>query len=115
MAPTATEAPVKLAPFPAAEIEASLRKELLQAAESIAQLSGEVLPAGKAQQSSMSVQLDSLLVVNIVLTVEPIMGFPVKEHVVKAGGYSSVDDALGDLLPKLEKEWTKHNNKGGKK
>lgn len=110
-----SEADIKVAPFPIAEVEASLRKELLAAAEAIATINGEVLPAGAAQQSAMSVQLDSLVVVNIVLTVEPIMGFPVKEHVVKAGGYSSVDAAVSDLLPKLEKEWTKQKGKGGKK
>lgn len=106
---------VEVKTFPTAVVEASLRKELLAAAEAIATINAEVMPAGLAQQSAMSVQLDSLVVVNIVLTVEPIMGFPVKEHVVKAGGYSSVDAAVGDLLPKLEKEWTKQKGKAGKK
>jgi hypothetical protein len=73
------------------------------------------MPAGVPQQSSMSIHLDSLAVVDLLCGVEPVIGFEVKDHVVKAGGYGSVDEAAADLIPKLEKEWTKHQTKGGKK
>lgn len=112
---TTTEKPKVITLFPVAEVEASLRAELLQVAETIASINGEVMPAGKAQQSSMSIQLDSLAVVDLLCAVEPVLGLPIKEHVVKAGGYASIDEAVSDLMPKLEKEWQKHQNKGGKK
>lgn len=115
MSLTTIDKPKVLAPFPVAEVEASLRAELLQVAEAIASINGEAMPAGAAQQSSMSIQLDSLAVVDLLCSVEPVLGVPIKEHVVKAGGYGSIDEAVSDLMPKLEKEWTKHQNKGGKK
>jgi len=114
MSLTTTDKPSITEPFPVAAVEACLLKGLLQAAEAIVMMNGEVMPAGVPQQSSMSIQLDSLAVVDIVLTVEPVIGFPVKEHVVKAGGYTSVNEAVNDLLPKLEKEWAKQKNKGAK-
>jgi hypothetical protein len=56
--------------------------------------------------------VDSLVVVSILCAVEPIVGFELPESVVRAGGYTSVDSALGQLLPRLEKEWMK--KKGAK-
>ena len=47
------------------------------------------------------------MVVAILCAVEPIVGFELSESVVRAGGYTSIDNALGQLLPRLEKEWTK--------
>jgi hypothetical protein len=112
---TISKPAVVIPPFPKSTVEASLRKELLQAASSIAGLHGVAMPAGAAQQSSMSIQLDSLAVVDLLCAVEPVIGFEIKEHVVKAGGYDSVDEAVKELMPRLEKEWTKHQGKGGKK
>lgn len=112
---TISKLAAKTAPFPKVAVEASLRKELLQAASAIAAIHGVAMPAGTAQQSSMSIQLDSLAVVDLLCAVEPVAGFQIKEHVVKAGGYSSIDEAVSELLPRLEKEWTKHQLKGGKK
>lgn len=106
---------VTTAPFPKATVETCLRKELLQAASAIAAIHGVAIPAGAAQQSSMSIQLDSLAVVDLLCAVEPVIGFEIKEHVVKAGGYGSIDEAVNELMPRLEKEWTKHQVKGAKK
>ena len=47
------------------------------------------------------------MVVSILCAVEPIVGFELPESVVQAGGYTSVKSALGQLLPRLEKEWMK--------
>jgi hypothetical protein len=112
---TITKPSTAIATFPKATVEASLRKELLQAATAIASIHGVPMPAGAAQQSSMSIQLDSLAVVDLLCSVESIIGFKIKEHVVKAGGYGSIDEAVGELMPRLEKEWMKHQIKGGKK
>lgn len=102
-------------PFPTAEIEARLREELLHAVESIASIHGVAIPAGVAVQSKLSVEIDSLVVVGLLCAVEPTLGFELKDHVVKAGGYGSINEAVGHLMPRIENEWAKHKNRAGKK
>jgi hypothetical protein len=110
---TTTVAPpsVKIAPFPLA-VEAKLRDELVEAVKIEASIRGMALPAAPADIAKASVHVDSLVVVSILCAVEPIVGFELSESVVRAGGYTSVNSALGQLLPRLEKEWTK--KKGAK-
>lgn len=111
---TTTLAPsaVKIAPFPLAAVEAKLRDELVEAVKIEASIRGMALPPAPADIAKASVHVDSLVVVSILCAVEPIVGFELPESVVRTGGYSSVDSALGQLLPRLEKEWTK--KKGAK-
>ena len=104
--------PIKIAPFPLAAVEAKLRDELVEAVKIEASIRGVALPAAPADIAKASVHVDSLVVVSILCAVEPIVGFELSESVVRAGGYTSVDSALGQLLPRLEKEWTKR--KGAK-
>lgn len=104
--------PVKIAPFPLAAVEAKLRDELVEAVKIEASIRGMTLPSAPADIAKASVHVDSLVVVSILCAVEPIVGFELSESVVRAGGYTSVDSALGQLLPRLEKEWTK--KKGAK-
>jgi hypothetical protein len=106
---TATLAPplVKTAPFPLAAVEAKLRDELVEAAKIEASIRGISLPPDPKQISKAAVHVDSLVVVSILCAVEPIVGFELPESVVRAGGYTSVESALGHLLPCLEKEWMK--------
>lgn len=99
--------PVKIAPFPLAAVEAKLRDELVEAVKIEASIRGLALPAAPADIAKASVHVDSLVVVSILCAVEPIVGFELPESVVRAGGYTSVDSALGQLLHRLEKEWTK--------
>jgi hypothetical protein len=104
--------PVKIAPFPLAAVEAKLCDELVEAVKIEASIRGMPLPTAPADIVKASVHVDSLVVVSILCAVEPIVGFELPESVVRAGGYTSVDSALGQLLPRLEKEWTK--KKGAK-
>jgi hypothetical protein len=103
---------VKIAPFPLAAVEAILRDELVEAVKIEAAIRGVALPAAPAGIAKVSIHVDSLVVVVILCAVEPIIGFELPESVVRAGGYTSVESALGQLLPRLEKEWTK--KKGAK-
>lgn len=105
-------APTKTTPFPMAAVESKLRDELIEAVKVEASIRGIALPSDPAQIAKAAVQVDSLVVVAILCAVEPIIGFELSEDVVRAGGYTSVDGALGHLLPRLEKEWTK--KKGAK-
>ena len=45
--------------------------------------------------------IDSLGVLNGLLTIEKHVGFEVPSRIIRRGGYSSFDDMVSDLLPKL--------------
>lgn len=115
MSVATTTKPAGIATFPATRIEACLRDELLHAVESAASLKGIQMPSSLEAQSSMSIQIDSLVVVELLCAVEPILDFELKDSVVQAGGYRSIDEAMVHLMPRIEKEWRKHKGKGGKK
>jgi hypothetical protein len=102
----------KTVPFPLAAVEAKLRDELVEAVKIEASIRGTSLPPALAEISKAAVHVDSLVVVSILCAVEPIVGFELPESVVRVGGYTSVESALGHLLPRLEKEWAK--KKGAK-
>ncbi|MFN0190556.1 MAG: hypothetical protein ACKVP5_01085 [Aestuariivirga sp.] len=93
--------------FPATAIENSLRVELIDAVKAEAAIRGMPLPSASAQIAKASVQVDSLIVVSILCAVEPIIGFELPDSVVRSGGYTSVENALGHLLPQIEKHWIK--------
>lgn len=97
--------------FPKAEVEASLRQELIAAAKVEAELRGAPWPADAAAQGAASLRVDSLVVAGTLCAVEPVLGFELSGSVVRAGGYESVDQAVGRLIPGLEGEWRKR--KGG--
>src|SRR5262245_28488309 len=101
--------------FPKAGVEAKLKQVLLGAAKSDATLRGIPLPSDLVGQASASIRLDSLNVVALLCDVEPIIGFELKDSLVRAGGYSSVDQAMDHLMPRIEKAWEKNGNKGAKK
>jgi hypothetical protein len=106
---TVVQPHVKIASFPLGAVEAELRDQLVEAVKIEASIRGTTLPATPAQIAKEPVHVDSLLVVSILCAIEPIVGFELPESVVRAGGYISLDSALGQLLPRLEKEWTKNN------
>jgi hypothetical protein len=101
--------------FPLAAVEAKLREELLGVAESAATMHSIPLPADPAAQCATAIQLDSLAVVDVLLSVESIVGSTLKDHIVKAGGYASVNAAIEHLTPRIKSAWEKHAAKGTKK
>lgn len=111
-AATIAPPPTKTAPFPLAAVEAKLRDELIEAVKIEASIRGLSLPSTPTQISNTAIHVDSLVVVSILCTIEPIVGFELPESVVRAGGYASAESALGEILPRLEREWTK--KKGAK-
>src|ERR1700681_53106 len=104
----------KPAVFPVLDVETALRNELLAAAKSAAELDGVSFPTDLNAQVAASIQIDSLVVVQTLVAAEKPLGFELKDHVVRAGGYTSVGEALGHLMPRIEKEWTKRIGKGDK-
>jgi hypothetical protein len=106
MATLAPSAPA-LTVFPTAAVEACLRDELVETIKALAKIKGLTLPAAPAQIATTSVQIDSLVCVEILCAVEPIVGVELPEKVVKAGGYSSIEAAISNLIPRIEAEWKK--------
>jgi len=101
--------------FPLAAVEAKLRQELFGVAQSAAEMHSITLPSDPTAQSAAAIQLDSLAVVDVLLSVEDIIGCTLKDHIVKAGGYSSVNSAIEHLTPRIKSAWEKHAAKGSKK
>src|SRR5690349_2839731 len=99
--------------FPVAAVEAKLHEELLGVAQSAADMHSIALPADPAARCAAAVPLDSLAVVDVLLSVEEIVGCTLKDHIVKAGGYSSVNSAIEHLTPRIKSAWDKHAAKGG--
>jgi hypothetical protein len=107
--------PGSTAAFAAAAVEAKVRCGLLDFAISTAAMHGVTLPATTAGQCAASVNLDSLGVVELLCEIEPIIGFELKDSIVKSGGYKSVDEAVSRIMPRIESAWQKHTNKDAKK
>ncbi|WP_242187223.1 hypothetical protein [Sphingomonas sp. CARO-RG-8B-R24-01] len=110
MATIAPAPPVTTA-FPKAAVEQCLLDELVEAIKAVAKIKGTPLPTGPGQVRMMPVQVDSLVCVDILCAIEPILKIELPESVVRAGGYGSIDSAIANLVPRIQKEWIK---KGGK-
>jgi acyl carrier protein len=109
---TASSASIATASFPAATVEADLRRELTQCVRDEARAKGIALPATVAAVVAAPFQIDSLAVVEILCAVEPVLGFELPDSVVLSGGYGSVDAAIAELMPRIRAQWEKR--KGGK-
>jgi hypothetical protein len=103
---------VTKAPFPAAAVEACLRAELIEAVKIDASIRGIPLPSSPAQVARAAIEIDSVVVVEILCAIDPIVGIELPDSVVRTGGYASVESALDHLLPRIERVWTKQ--KGAK-
>jgi hypothetical protein len=110
--PAAPASPAKSALFPKAAVEVCLRDELIETVKAEAGIKGIALPSAPADVVKTFFQVDSLVVVSILCTVEPIVGFELPDSVVRTGGYASVDSALAHLLPRIEAQWIR--KRGGK-
>jgi hypothetical protein len=97
----------KVKAFPKVDVQTCLLAELILLAEAEAQIRGMELPKEPAAFLKMSIPLDSLSVVDILCAVEPIIGFQLKDGVVRTGGYSSIEAAIDHLMPRIEKAWAK--------
>ncbi len=98
--------------FPATEVESCLRSELIDALKAEASIRGISLPTSTAQIVKTTIQIDSLVVISILCAVEPIVGLELPDSVVRAGGYTSIENAIGHLLPRIKAQCLK--TKGAK-
>jgi hypothetical protein len=81
--------------FPSVEVEHRLRVELQKIANDASTLRPEWEP-----------MLDSKRVVGTILVIEDLFsGIKIRpDRVVRKGGYNGVDEALDDMLPRIERE-----------
>jgi len=97
----------KVGQFPAAAVRSALRAELIDTVKSESSVKGTILPAASIDIANANVDIDSLVVVSLLVSVEPYVGFELPESVVRTGGYKSINLAVEHLLPRIEAEWKK--------
>lgn len=110
----ATIAPTKpvTVTFPKNDVIAALVAELIEVAKAEAQVRGIPLPPDAPKIIKASVPMDSLSVVDTLCALESVVGFELREAIVRTGGYSSIEAALEHLVPKIERVWIR--KKGSK-
>lgn len=95
--------------FPLAAVETCLLAELTLLAETEAQIRGIEKPKAPGAILKMAIPLDSLSVVDVLCAVEPVIGFELKDSLVRTGGYPTIEAAMAHLIPRLESAWKKKN------
>jgi hypothetical protein len=86
--------------FPAAELKRRLRDELQK-----------IAAEGSVLRPEWEPMLDSQRVVGIVLAIEDLFPFKLPpDKVVREGGYNGVDEAIEDMLVRIERIWAEHRN-----
>jgi hypothetical protein len=95
--------------FPAAAIAACLQDELIHIVKDLAEIHEITLPNTQAAIVTASFVIDSLDVVGILCKLDELLGFELPHSVVCAGGYETIDQAIHDLMPRVEKVWLKRN------
>jgi hypothetical protein len=93
--------------FPNDSVEAALRSELIKEIQAQASISNIVLPTLDRDICKHAVQIDSLGVVAILCSIEPILGSELPSSIVRAGGYQSVESAIKHLMPGIKNFWMK--------
>lgn len=99
--------------FPKDKVAAALLAELLQVAKAEAQVRGIALPADAPKIIKAAVPMDSLSVVDSLCALEPVVGFELRDSIVRTGGYNSIEAAMEHLIPRIERAWVR--KKGPKK
>lgn len=99
--------------YPAGDVAGVLCHELLGAIRRRFRRKGVPLPKNDEEVVIMTIDIDSLTVVELLSSLDDILPFEVSESVVKAGGYDSIDAAVKHLTGRIATKWNKHHG-GGK-
>ena len=111
-----TGAQTDISTFPAAAIEQQIRELLGEVAEAQATLYGTGGGGGGTSSgwsSRAEPNIDSLVAVEVLTGIEPLVPFRLPESLIWPGGYTSVDHFISDLLPRVNQLWQRHHE--GKK
>jgi hypothetical protein len=93
--------------FPKAKVIEALIEELIEVARSEAQVRGIALPPETSKVLRIAVPMDSLTVVDALCVLDSIVGFPLKDSIVRSGGYKSTEAALEHMIPRIERAWVR--------
>ena len=85
----------------------AITDELLKVARSEAGVRGIALPPDRPAIIAAPVPMDSLTTVDALCVLDEVLGFKLREDVVRTGGYESVSEALGHLVPRIQAIWDK--------
>jgi len=96
---------VDIPTFPAAQIESQLRAQLAAEAKVQAQLRGTGSGPSLRRSSKAEPEIDSLVAVEALTVIECFVPFELPESLIRPGGYTSVNDFISDLLPKVNNQW----------
>lgn len=108
----ATLAPsLSTAAFPDTDVRSCLAIELTTIAKLEASVRQITLPSDLTLLLKTPIRLDSLSVVDAICALEPIVGFELRESIVKTGGYSSIEAAIDHLMPKIQTAWMRKKGK----
>jgi hypothetical protein len=100
---------VKVVPtYPAGDVAAVLRHELLGTIRRRYRRKGTPLPLNDDEVVIMTIEIDSLTVVELLSSLDDILPFEVTESVVKAGGYNSIAAGVKHVTGRVETKWNKH-------
>jgi acyl carrier protein len=99
----------KSAPFPAKEVEDCVRDALKDHAGIQSILHDK--PAMPMDDGSWEPDIDSLVVVEIILSIEELLGVTLPQSFIPRGGYQSIDDCVADLVGQASKVWTAHTKR----
>lgn len=110
--PVEVDAPTTTIPkYPADEIRETLTGELITSVKDLCDIQGIVLPTVKKDLIVKTIHIDSHTVVEILCSLDPVVGFEVGQDAVKPGGYESIEEAVADVTARLEKLWVEHYSK----
>ena len=91
--------------FPASQVSRHLKAALLDAVKTEATVTGANLPSNDQEIAEFDYVIDSLVAVDLICAVEPILDLEIKDEIVQSGGYDSVQHALDHLLQGIELAW----------
>ena len=92
--------------FPYMEIISAMRELMADESSIQCDLNGNVTNGTNNLTANFpQPEIDSLLVVDLLVTLEPIVGQELSIKLIKIGGYHSMEELYEDLLPKLHKLW----------
>ena len=98
--------------YPAADVAAAMQEELVRAVRSRFRRKGRALPKADSEVVVLSMEIDSLTVVELLSHLDDLLPFNVTECVVKAGGYDSIESAVKHVVGRVETQWNKHHSGG---
>jgi hypothetical protein len=112
MSTTAAPLAKTASPYPAEAVSAVLRDELLRAVRRRYKRKGQPLPKNDDDIVVLTIEIDSLTVVELLSNLDDILPFKVTECVVKAGGYDSIGAAVKHVTGRVATKWSKHYGGG---